>query len=196
MAINSLNRAASEVNSSSLQPSSLVSEARIANRVPLRFVTAHHHTPLPVFGRNRMVLGVIGIYERSRRPALLCDLLTLVFGQPLRPAGTGTKSKCDNNSQRDHFVDRFDNVISSPKPVGRPYKARKPTAAPRMRKISTRLLRLNLPPSTDFVNAKPPVWRSPPKLSQIEAKHDGIGPMPSCLGPLDSADLPKRRPFS
>ena len=58
IAINSLNRAASEVNSVLTQPSSLVSEERIANRVPSLSVTAHHQAPLPVFGRNRMVLGL------------------------------------------------------------------------------------------------------------------------------------------
>jgi hypothetical protein len=54
MAINSLNRAASELNSVLSQPSSLVSEERIAKRVPSRSVAAHHHTPLCVFGRNRI----------------------------------------------------------------------------------------------------------------------------------------------
>src|SRR6202045_1046993 len=40
-----------------------------------------------------------------------------------------------------------------------------------MRKISTtRSSRLKLPFSTDFVNAKPPVWKSPPKLSTIESE--------------------------
>src|ERR1700730_908556 len=52
MAINSLNRAASEVNSVWSQPSSLVSEERIANSVPSRSVTACHHAPLPVVVRN------------------------------------------------------------------------------------------------------------------------------------------------